>query len=221
LAISSQNHNLGYLISYKKDANIAVFDTIFWENVLLSNVLILLILGFIAYMLHTKEQFEKMAITDKLTGLYNRYKFYSVAQQELNRSKRHKHPFSLIIFDIDHFKKINDTYGHDVGDRVLKTVAKLVRKNVRKYDYVFRWGGEEFIILAPETDINGALKLAEKIRTIIASHHFAKIGHVTISAGIAQFVEDIDKGIDSIVKRADNALYLAKHEGRNRSRIAL
>ena len=219
LAIKKQG-TIGYLISYKQDPTISTFDTIFWQNLILGNVTLLIILAFIYYVLETRSRFEKMAITDKLTGLYNRYKFYQVANQEFNRAKRHNRPLSLILFDIDWFKKINDTYGHDVGDLVLRRIAKLLRTNLRKYDLVFRWGGEEFIILAPETDAKGAMRIAEKIRTLIASHAFEGAGNVTVSLGVAELTPQ-DKEVDAIIKRADNALYISKKEGRNRATLSL
>ncbi len=215
------NDTLGYLISYHPDTNIASFDTIFWENVILANLILLILLAFFYYFLQTKSRFEQMAVTDKLTGLYNRHKFYQVAAQELTRAKRHKRPLSLIIFDIDYFKKINDTYGHDVGDMVLRTIAQMVRKNIRKYDTAFRWGGEEFIILAPETKPQDAMKLAEKLRAMIASHSFDKVGQVTVSLGVAGFDAGETEDIATLIKRADNALYLSKKDGRNRSTLAL
>ncbi len=220
LAIKA-NDALGYLISYHTDTNLASFDTIFWQNVILSLLVLIVLLAFFYYFLQTKSRFEQMAVTDKLTGLYNRHKFYQVATQELTRAKRHKRPLSLIIFDIDRFKDINDRYGHDVGDAVLRTIAKLVRSNIRRYDTAFRWGGEEFIVLAPETKPKDAMKLAEKLRNIIASHPFERVGQVTVSLGVAGFDEGGEEDIDALIKRADNALYLSKKDGRNRSTLAL
>ncbi len=221
LAISYQKKHIGYLISYKQDDTVALFNTIFLQNILVSNILVLILLAFIYYFLHVRLKFEQMAVTDKLTGLYNRHKFYEVAEQEVDRAKRHGRPFSVIIFDIDHFKKINDTYGHDVGDYVLAAIAKLVKKHIRKYDYLFRWGGEEFLILSPETDHKGAFKLAEKLRNLIENFPFEKVGQVTVSIGISQFYPETDMSVDETIKRADNALYQSKREGRNRTNIAL
>ena len=210
---------IGYLLSYTKDNTIATFTITFWQNILLSNIIIIIILLFIYHTLQMKTKFEILAITDKLTKLYNRHKFYEIATHEIERSKRYKRPLSLIIFDIDHFKKINDTYGHDVGDYVLQELAKLIKKHIRKQDFAFRWGGEEFIILLPETDAQGAMKLAEKLRRIIESHTFKKVGQVTISLGVTEYSSS-DKDIDEVVKRADNALYLSKKNGRNRATLA-
>ncbi len=219
LAINKNSH-IGYLISYKEDDNIAIFDAIFWQNIISGNIILIILLSFIYYFLHTKSKFEKMAVTDKLTGLYNRHKFYQIARQEMQRAIRHNRPLSLILFDIDHFKQINDTYGHDVGDYVLKTIAKILKKNMRRYDYAFRWGGEEFIILAPETDAKGAMRLADKIREIIASYPFEDVGRITVSLGVSLFLPQSDKNIDDVIKRADNALYISKQEGRNRATLS-
>ena len=206
---------IGYLISYKKDPTLFVFDTIFWENLLLGNILVIALLIFFYWVIRSRKKFEAMALTDKLTGLYNRYKFYQMAQAELERAKRNKRPLSIILFDIDHFKKINDTYGHDIGDMVLQEIAQLIQKNIRRYDTLFRWGGEEFLILAPESDIHSSYQLAEKLRTLVASHSFKEVGNVTISLGVAQ-MNQADKDIDEVIKRADNALYASKANGRNR-----
>ena len=212
---------IGYLISYKPDNNIAIFETAFWQNTILAHIVIIMILIFIYYVLETKSKFESMAVTDKLTGLYNRYKFYLIATQEINRAKRTGRPFAIILFDIDRFKQINDRYGHDVGDYVLRTIAKILRKNLRTYDYIFRWGGEEFIVLAPETDAKKAMQLAEKIRKLIEEHNFEAVGKVTVSLGVAQFDPTTESNIDKVIKRADNALYISKKEGRNRATLAL
>ena len=219
LAINSSGYNIGYLISYKQDDMAAAFDMLFLQNIIFSNILIIILLAFIYYFFQTKFKFEEMAVIDKLTKLYNRHKFYEIAEQEMVRSKRHNRPFSLVLFDIDHFKQINDTYGHDVGDYVLATMAKIIKDKIRKYDYIFRWGGEEFIILAPETELKNAHKLAEKIRKLVEEHSFDKVGKVTISLGAAQFYPDSDKDIDQVIKRADTALYQSKREGRNRTTI--
>jgi len=120
----------------------------------------------------------------------------------------------MIVFDIDHFKKVNDTYGHSAGDYVLKTIADIVRKTIRKIDYLVRWGGEEFVIIPSETNLEKAHALAERIRKITESYKFDTVGKVTISMGVTEF-EEGDTG-DSFIKRADDAMYKAKEKGRNR-----
>jgi diguanylate cyclase (GGDEF)-like protein/PAS domain S-box-containing protein len=165
------------------------------------------------------EQIQKLAITDSLTQAYNRTKFESILDTELERSKRYHQPLSMILFDIDHFKVINDTYGHVVGDNVLKTLTQIVTKNLRAIDSLARWGGEEFIILAPGTGIKRAQVLAERIRKAIEGHRFHDVGKVTISSGVTEFTLHDTK--DSFIKRADDTMYKAKKKGRNRVEVCI
>ncbi|RUM48188.1 MAG: GGDEF domain-containing protein [Hydrogenothermus sp.] len=164
------------------------------------------------------ERFKHLAETDRLTGLFNKGKFNEVLKKEIERAKRYKRPLSLIIFDIDHFKRINDTYGHKVGDEVLRELAKVIKSIIRKTDFVVRWGGEEFVILAPETDLDGALKLAEKLRQTVEKHQFPTVKNVTISLGVAQYIDE--ETPEEFIIRADMALYKAKENGRNRVEVA-
>jgi diguanylate cyclase (GGDEF)-like protein len=120
--------------------------------------------------------------------------------------------------DIDYFKKINDTYGHDTGDKVLETMSSIFRVSIRGFDSLIRWGGEEFLLIAPTTDLEKAGLLAERLRKIIENQSFDTAGKITISLGVASFRSDDNK--DSIVKRADEALYVAKRNGRNRVEIS-
>ncbi len=207
--------NIGYLISYEEDDTYALFETNFWNNVILGNIITFLILGFLFYVMRMNEKLKLIAATDKLTGLFNRNKFYELAELEIERSKRYDRPLSLLIFDIDHFKTINDRYGHNVGDYVLKTMADIIRKNIRKHDFIFRWGGEEFIILAPETNLEGAVNFAEKLRERVEEFQFKDVEKVTISIGVATYDQERDKDIDSLINRADEALYRSKSRGRN------
>ena len=124
----------------------------------------------------------------------------------------------MLMLDIDHFKKINDTYGHCSGDSVLKTLADIVRSNVRKIDYLVRWGGEEFIVLSPETPVDVACALAERIRKKVESYK-CNFGKITVSFGVTEFSEDDTK--DSFINKADAALYEAKGKGRNRVEVAV
>ncbi len=119
----------------------------------------------------------------------------------------------MIMFDIDRFKDVNDTFGHTIGDHVLKTVADIVRNSMRQLDHFVRWGGDEFMIIATEADLNKAVALAERIRKIIESRHFEKVGKVTVSFGVTQFRKDDTE--DSFIKRADDAMYMTKSDCRN------
>ena len=161
------------------------------------------------------EQMSLMAHTDPLTNIYNRLHFGNFLDAEIDRAKRYGGTFSLIFFDLDRFKEINDEYGHLVGDEVLKEVAEVVQNANRNADIFARYGGEEFIILAPATDTAGARIHAERLRRDIESHRFKTINQLTCSFGVAEYQPDRDDVI-SLFKRADTALYNAKRYGRNR-----
>ncbi|MDA7848220.1 GGDEF domain-containing protein [Sulfurospirillum sp.] len=157
---------------------------------------------------------KRLSITDKLTGLNNRIKIDEVLNSNLNMFERYGNVFSVILIDIDHFKKVNDTYGHPAGDEILKDFAKILKKNARITDVVGRWGGEEFMIIASETDSFGATQFATTIKKSINEHEFPKVGKITASFGLSQI--NIGDNIEDVVNRADLALYNAKESGRNR-----
>lgn len=158
-------------------------------------------------------ELEKLASTDYLTGLYNRFKFEELFDQELTRCQRYGKALSLIMFDIDFFKKINDTYGHDAGDTVLKEISGLVKSHIRQSDILARWGGEEFMLLTPEVDLESAYLLAEKLRKAVDSFKFTIVGHVSCSIGVTQLGKD--ENCNTLCQRVDEALYKAKASGRN------
>lgn len=157
---------------------------------------------------------EEMIVTDFLTKIFNRQKVENDINVDVSRYSRYKRPLSIILLDIDKFKLINDTYGHNAGDSVLINLANIIKNNVRKIDVPGRWGGEEFMILCPETDIQGALIIAENLRQKIEAHTFEIDRKVTSSFGVAQFKED--ELVKDFIKRVDDALYSAKENGRNR-----
>ncbi len=164
-----------------------------------------------------EEILRTAALKDHLTGLSNRRDFIATFEAEANRFRRYGHEFSIVLGDIDHFKHINDTCGHDSGDMVLKRIAEIMTAFFRKEDSIGRWGGEEFIILMPETDITGGRTSTEKIRKKIAGETFIigdKEVHLTMSFGVSVFDHDIK--LDDIVRIADRRLYMAKAQGRNR-----
>ena len=161
------------------------------------------------------QQMSLMAYTDPLTNIYNRLHFGHFLDAEIDRVKRYGGTFSIIFFDLDRFKEVNDEYGHLVGDEVLKRVAEIVEKANRNADIFARYGGEEFIILAPATDIAGARVHAERLRNDIEHYRFSEISHLTCSFGVAEYKPDADD-VMSLFKRADTALYNAKKLGRNR-----
>lgn len=162
-----------------------------------------------------KEQrnLEILANTDPLTGMYNRYRIDKCLEQEWQRSKRYSTVFSVMIIDIDHFKGINDTYGHQQGDLVLKRFARIILENIRQSDSAGRWGGEEFIVILPETDLEKAREVANKLRDIIENHIFSVERRITMSAGLGQF--DHNHSLNTLLKVIDQRLYKAKESGRN------
>lgn len=157
---------------------------------------------------------ELLATTDPLTKIYNRLKLNEILMLEIKKSDRYKIPLSIIMLDIDHFKEVNDTYGHDIGDDVLVKLTKSISANIREVDMFARWGGEEFVIMLPNTDENGALITAENLRSIIADADFGKAGKITASFGVAEYQPNL--GSRELLKRADDALYEAKRSGRNK-----
>ena len=159
-------------------------------------------------------ELERLSVTDRLTGLYNRMRLDENFEQEIRRARRHQQDFSIILLDIDHFKQVNDHFGHQAGDRVLVEAARLLQGQIRQTDTIGRWGGEEFMILCPATGLNGALTLAENLRQRLAATAISPVGQVTASFGVTAFC-DSDQPQD-MVSRADRALYAAKHAGRNR-----
>ncbi len=167
------------------------------------------------------EKLNSMAITDYLTGVYNRRYIMEYLKTELEKCKRYNHDLSIMIIDVDHFKKINDTYGHKSGDEVLKYICNLISENIRQSDVFGRIGGEEFLIVFNDTDVENASNKAEKIRSLIEKSKVEDNGKeisITISAGVTEYTKD--DHVDSIVNRADQALYNAKEDGRNKIIVA-
>lgn len=166
-----------------------------------------------------KTRLEKLAITDYLTGIYNIRYFYYRLEEEFSRAERYKIPLSCIMLDIDHFKKINDNYGHRIGDIVLREFAQLVKRHTRKSDLFARYGGEEFILLLPQTSARGARIEAERLMAIVKQHQFKPLKEdsgVTVSLGIACTPDKNIKNYDDLINSADNALFRAKEKGRDR-----
>ncbi len=178
-------------------------------------------LNFIIKQLNLKEELIKqqkllqvMAYSDSLTGIYNRQRFNEELQKEINRYKRTSEPLSIVMFDIDYFKKFNDTYGHQVGDQILVQITALISKYIREVDTFARWGGEEFILLLPNTDKERGYHVADSLRERIERYDFVNKCKITASFGIVSI--DKNDNAYSIEKRVDDALYRAKENGRNR-----
>lgn len=159
------------------------------------------------------EHLRELATIDQLTGLFNRTYFDIRVMNEMARAKRYDTPLTLIMFDLDYFKGINDTFGHDVGDEVLRHAARVCNESIRESDILARWGGEEFVVLAPQTDLDGAEKLAEKLRSVLEKSHVEPFGVVTGSFGVTAYTNN--ESFETWYKRTDKAMYLAKTSGRN------
>jgi chemotaxis family two-component system sensor kinase Cph1 len=164
------------------------------------------------------QRLEHLATSDHLTGLWNRYRMEEAIGHEVSLAERYGGACAIVMFDIDHFKRMNDTFGHDAGDEVLRQVARTVASQLRNTDVVSRWGGEEFIVLAANTGLAGATRLAERLRSAVAALTIRDYGSVTASFGVATH----QKGESSreMVKRADLAMYAAKQGGRNRVEVS-
>ena len=160
----------------------------------------------------------RRADTDALTGVLNRAGFNEAFSREFSRARRYRQPLSLVLLDLDHFKNVNDGYGHPAGDKVLEGTARLLETRVREADLVARWGGEEFAVLAPMTDAEGAVRLAEKLRGLMEVTHLGPVGAVTGSFGVAEMRPD--DTIEAMLHRVDEALYAAKDSGRNQVKCA-
>lgn len=173
--------------------------------------------------LRLRDSLRNQAIRDGLTGLFNRRYFEEAAERELSRAKRHERPLVFMVLDVDHFKRFNDTYGHDAGDYLLREVGQLLRRSVRQSDFACRFGGEEFVLILPESPVEEARKRADQIRqgfhALGLSHQGKVLGQVTVSIGVAAY-PDHGADRDVLIRSADEALYRAKHEGRDRVVVA-
>jgi|Deesub1362A_J573_1020465.scaffolds.fasta_scaffold02376_9 diguanylate cyclase (GGDEF)-like protein len=168
-----------------------------------------------------EERLRRMASTDALTGAFNRRYFLRHAEQEVRRALRHGRSLTLMVLDLDRFKEVNDTHGHDVGDRALRRVAEACRQVMRRHDLLARMGGEEFVILLPETTLSGGQTLAERLRRVIGDISVGgEVGEergpsrLSVSIGLSQ-LQPPDDDLNRLLKRADRALYQAKAQGRN------
>lgn len=161
-----------------------------------------------------QKEIEKMATTDNLTGLHNRHKLIETLNSEKKRADRYDHGFGIIILDIDFFKQVNDTYGHNIGDEILIEFANILKKNSRETDHIGRWGGEEFLIIIPQSDNESLMNFAHILKERIENHNFKHVGKLTASFGVALYKKS--EFIKETIARADKALYRSKDEGRNK-----
>lgn len=161
-----------------------------------------------------QEALKTLATTDSLTGIYNRHKFEILYESQIEKQKVDNSSLSLLLIDIDHFKRINDNCGHNIGDSILIEFCMLIKSAIRTTDIFARWGGEEFIILLPNTNATNAMIIANKLKNLVSSYSFTQINKVTVSIGIS--VYDQSDALESFIKKADTSLYKAKNLGRNR-----
>lgn len=200
-------HGTDYAVLWKVLAGVALlFAFVIYHSILQAR--------FNRKLRHKNAELEHLSQTDPLTGVYNRLKTGTMLDQEFERSRRYKRDLSVVMFDLDCFKRVNDNFGHQAGDNVLVTCSALVLDCIRKHDILGRWGGEEFLILCPETDVDGAQQLAENLRRHLENNPTDGVGVVTASFGVAQLgaMDDIKR----LIGHADEALYQAKLDGRNR-----
>jgi len=204
---------VAYFIGISPQENTVTFYDGVGSKIILVGALFILL--FVSTFIYQRKQYELeiLSNTDKLTGLYNRHKVLEIANREFQRFERYGSPISVILLDIDWFKKINDQFGHGAGDEVLKSFGGVLKDTVRKQDIVARWGGEEFIILLVETLAEEAVLTAERCRENIENFSFSNVGNVTASFGVATIKEK--DSLDILINRADMAMYEAKVEGRN------
>jgi diguanylate cyclase (GGDEF)-like protein len=166
-----------------------------------------------------EEKLNQLAITDSLTGIFNRRHIMVLAEQELERSQRLGRELSIVLFDVDHFKQVNDSFGHLVGDQVLESLARTCQANLRSFDSLGRYGGEEFLVVLPETDAPTAWAVAERLRSLVECLEVSQsqgVMRVSISLGTASLGMGRDADLDQLLEEADRALYQAKESGRNR-----
>ncbi|MGM0520310.1 MAG: transporter substrate-binding domain-containing diguanylate cyclase [Campylobacterota bacterium] len=195
--------------------------TLLWQVVAFFSAILLVGGYFYTKLYRLKKQLQEaytemqhQAITDKLTGIYNRHKLDKTLDNEIQKSKRYGASFGVLILDIDLFKKVNDSYGHHIGDKILQEFTKVLNENCRKTDLLGRWGGEEFLIIVPHTSKDKLLSFAQKIRAAVNKHSFNEVGRVTTSIGCAVYNKNDTN--ESLVKRADDALYVSKNSGRDK-----
>ena len=204
-----------YLFGISDSKKMLDLDKNFYFSFIGQMLLFVFLVVFIVYYRLSQKKIEEMAIFDSLTKLYARGPFMQMVGTEFERYKRYRNPFSLIMIDVDHFKSINDNYGHNIGDVILSAIASIMQSTIRKTDFIGRYGGEEFIVLLPDTKCKNAADVAEKMRLMISENSFHSAGMVTVSCGVVEISEQV-QSIEELINEADKNLYTAKHDGRNR-----
>ncbi|HSV96447.1 MAG TPA: GGDEF domain-containing protein [Spirochaetota bacterium] len=220
LALAEQcwaaSNRLVYTTQYASEAKLNVLEYVF-ILIVLNAIAVLIIIDLVRS--YVRQRLEFAAHHDQLTGALNRYSYTIALEREVKRSRRYGSPLSLLLFDIDNFKTVNDTHGHKAGDYVLREVVHIVSEQIRDSDFLCRVGGEEFVVIAVESDCKSGGAMAEKLRGMIQKHNFQTTGRITVSFGVAGL--GAEENSDSFFRRADAALYRAKQAGRNRVACAV
>lgn len=204
----------GYLVFTNECAHFYNYKSTFYKHSILLMLTWAIMVLISLILVYNKRKSVKITYYDGLTGALNRNKLYEFIEQEMERDKRYKTNLSIILIDVDEFKNINDTYGHIVGDKVLRNISQIIITNLRKNDILFRYGGDEFLVLLSNTDIDEAKQVAKKIMLLLKHRSWDEIGkRVTISMGVVQYTQD--ETIEQLIHRSDNMLYNAKQKGRN------
>lgn len=210
---NTQDEPVAYFYSVYDDQGIETILHSKWRIVILIIIVTALLLFMVVFGKVKQDEIRRVAMTDQLTGAYNRHSFYEFAEKELSRARRNKQNVSFGIIDIDYFKRVNDAFGHLVGDEVLKHFAMIAKNTLRAHDVFARFGGEEFIIMLPDTTQQNAVLVMERLRQSVANYLFPAVKRVTISGGVTESRNN--EMLDDSIRRADEALYKAKQNGRN------
>jgi len=214
-AISNvSGENVGYFISISSDEEIGILirNTNLW--ILFSVIIIIITTWMSVFLIKKQVEIQNLAMVDQLTKIYNRRFFFEMSEKELKKSLRDQSEICVAMIDIDQFKKVNDTYGHIQGDAVLQSIAKLMKEEIRQKDILARFGGEEFILLMPQTKVIEAESMLDRIRVKVEEHDFSPVDTVTISIGFTK-INNL-KRLEKSINKADEALYMAKNYGRNK-----
>ncbi len=219
IVMTGYSGDYSYEEAISKGASDFVFKPVRFEELLLRLRRVLKERRLTQERVHMLEKLKRLSITDGLTKLYNSRYFYNQIKTEIDRTSRYQHPLSLLLLDIDKFKEYNDQYGHLEGDKILVRLGQVIKSCLRKMDSAYRYGGEEFTVILPETEGAEAATVAERIRAVVESERFLPEGRtepviITISIGVTEYFDQEDVAI--FVQRADKAMYLSKQAGRNR-----
>jgi len=219
IVMTGYSGDYSYEEAISKGASDFVFKPVRFEELLLRLRRVLKERLLTQERVHMLDKLKRLSITDGLTKLYNSRYFYNQIRAEIDRTSRYQRPLSLLLLDIDQFKEYNDSYGHLEGDKILVSLGRVVKSCLRKMDSAYRYGGEEFTVILPETEGDEAATVAERIRSMVAAERFYPRSHdepcsITISIGVTEFIMEEEVAI--FVQRADKAMYLSKQSGRNR-----